>query len=130
MPLLVILLFERKSTLVIICADIITVIKSHIGTVTDTISLDLIHFSNQFIESGFITQTASRNVLTKHGIGDADKASQLLNLVTTNYEIALDRQRWTEKFIATFSSQEAYKDLAATLRREIHPSGKIAVKKM
>ena len=119
--LLVILLFERKYTL--ICADIISVIKSHIGILTDIISLHLIHFSNQFIESGFITQTASRNILTKHGIGDTEKASQLLNLVTTNYEIVLDKQEWTDKFIATFSSQEAYKDLAAMLRREIHPSG-------
>ena len=115
--------YYLKYTL--ICADIITVINSHIGILTDTISLDLIHFSNQFIESRFITQTASRNILTKHGIGDADKASQLLNLVTSNYEIALDKQEWTEKFIATFSSQEAYKDLAAMLRREIHPSGKV-----
>ena len=100
-------------------------IRKLISILTDTISLDLIHFSSQFIESGFTTAAATDDVFTKHGISNRDKARQLLNLVTSNYEIALDKQEWTEKFIATFSSQEAYKDLAAMLRREIHPSGKV-----
>ena len=94
------------------------VISSHIDALTDTVSLDLIYFSNKFTENGFITQTATNDVLSKLGISNRDKASQLLHLVWENYKITLKKQVWTEKFIAVFSSQAAYTDLATVLTRE------------
>ena len=101
------------------------VISNHTVVLADTISLDLTYFSNKFIESGFITPTAASGVLTKLGISDADKASQLLHLVRENYKTALKKRVWTEKFIAAFSSQAAYADLATLLMRDIFPLGRV-----
>ena len=95
--------------------DMMDVISSHIDVLTDTVSLDLIYFSNKFTENGFITQTATNDVLSKQGISNRDKASQLLHLVRENYKITLKKQVWIEKFIAVFSSQAAYTDLATML---------------
>ena len=110
-------------------ADIITVINNNIGKLTATISLDLTHFSNQFIESDFVTQDAANEILTKLGIGNGEKAGQLLNLVTANCRIALDNRKWTDKFIAVFSSITTYESLAATLTRETYPPGMIIVQR-
>ena len=107
-------------------ADTLDVIGSHMAVLADTISLDLTYFSNKFIESGFITLTAASGVLSKLGISDGDKASQLLYRVRENYKIALKKLVWAEKFIAIFSSQAAYTDLATTLRREISQLGIVA----
>ena len=112
-----------------IFADIITVINNNIGKLTATISLDLTHFSNQFIERGFVTQDAANEILTKLGIGNREKARQLLHLVTANCGIALDNQEWTDKFIAVFSSITAYQSLAATLTRATYPPGMIIVQR-
>ena len=79
---------------------------------TDTVSGDLTYFSPKFIESGFITQTAASTVLSKLGISDGDKASQLLNCLGLNYTTVTDKQEWVDKFIAIFSSQAAYASLA------------------
>ena len=92
-------------------------IKSHISILTDTISHDLTYFSSKFIESGFVTQTATTDILTKLGVSDRDKASQLLDCVTTNYKTAPQKQEWVDKFVAVFSSQPAYEGLAALLDR-------------
>ena len=88
---------------------------------TSTVSLDLTYFSSKFIECGFVTDTAVYAVLTKLGISDGDKASQLLHLITENYKISLKKRVWAEKFIAVFSSQAAYADLATTLSRDMLP---------
>ena len=88
---------------------------------TSTVSLDLTYFSSKFIECGFVTDSAVHAVLTKLGISDGDKASQLLHLVTENYKISLKKRVWAEKFIAVFSSQAAYVDLATTLSRDMLP---------
>ena len=83
---------------------------------TDTVSGDLTYFSPKFIESGFITQTAADDVLTQHGVGNRGKARQLLNCVRQNYTTVADKQEWVDKFIAIFSSEAAYADLADQLR--------------
>ena len=98
-------------------------IKSHISILTDTISHDLTYFSSKFIESGFVTQTATTDILTKLGVGDRYKASQLLDCVTTNYKTAPQKQEWVDKFVAVFSSQPAYEGLAALLTGETDPPG-------
>ena len=94
-------------------------INSHISKFTDTISHDLTYVSTKFIESGFITQTATTCILTKLGVGDRDKASQLLDCVTTNYKTAPQKQEWVDKFVAVFSSQPAYEGLAALLTEKL-----------
>ena len=109
--------------------DIITVINNNIGKLTATISLDLTHFSNQFIVSGFVTQDAANEILTKLGIGNGEKARQLLHLVTANCRIALNNEEWTDKFITVFSSITTYESLAATLTRATYPQGMIIVQK-
>ena len=102
-------------------ADVLDVMNRHITILTNTVSLDLTYFSTKFIESGFMTQSAAHDVLTKLGVSDRDKASQLLHLITENFKISLKKRVWAEKLIAVFSSQAAYSDLATTLSRDIFP---------
>ena len=102
-------------------------INSHIGILTDTISLDLSYFSTKFVESGFVTQAATTDVLTKQGISNREQASQLLNLVATNYKIAPRKQEWVGKFVAIFSSKAAYEGLAILLTGETYPPGTVIV---
>ena len=93
----------------------------HTTEVSDTVSLDLTYFSNKFIESGFITQTAAREVLSKLGVSAGDKTRELLHLGRQNYKTSL--KKWADKFIAIFSSQAAYSDLATLLRGETSTAG-------
>ena len=104
-------------------ADFLNVMDEHTTAVTDTVSLDLTYFSNKFIESGFITQTAASEVLSKLGVSAGDKSRELLHLVRQNYKISLKKQVWADKFIAIFSSQAAYSDLATLLRGETSTAG-------
>ena len=98
------------------------VLQRHRDALTSNISLELTYFSNMFIENCFITQGATNAVLTQNGIGARDKASQLLDRVTVNYETTLNKQEWAKKFIEIFSSQGAYADLATRLRRAAFPA--------
>ena len=95
----------------------------HTTAVTDTVSLDLIYFSDKFIESGFITQTAASEVLSKLGVSAGDRSRELLHLARQNYKTSLKKQVWADKFIAIFSSQAAYSDLATLLRGETSTAG-------
>ena len=95
----------------------------HTTAVTDTVSLDLAYFSNKFVESGFITQTAASEVLSKLGVSAGDKSRELLHLARQNYKTSLKKQVWADKFIAIFSSQAAYSDLATLLRGETSTAG-------
>ena len=104
-------------------ADFLNVMDEHTTAVTDTVSLDLTYFSGKFIASGFITQTAASEVLSKLGISAGDKSRELLHLVRQNYKISLKKQVWADKFIAIFSSQAAYSDLATLLRGETSTAG-------
>ena len=108
-------------------ADIITAINSHIGTLTDTINLDLPYFSTKFVECGFVTQAATTDILTKQGISNREQASQLLNLVTTNYKIAQQKQEWVSKFVTIFLSKPAYAGLAVLLTGETCTSGIVTI---
>ena len=95
----------------------------HTTAVTNTVSLDLNYFSNQFVESGFITQTAAREVLSQLGVSAGDKSRELLHLARQKYKTSLMKQVWAYKFIAIFSSQAAYSDLATLLRGETSTAG-------
>ena len=107
----------------IFTADFLEVMSCHTAAVAATVSLDLTYFSNKFIESGFLTQTAASDVLSKLGVSSGDKSRELLHLVTHNYKISLRKQVWADKFIAIFSSQTAYSDLATLLRGDPLPEG-------
>ena len=100
-------------------------INSHIGILTEIISQDLTYFSTKFIECRFVTQTAISNIFTTQGISNSDKASQLLDRVTTNYKIAPQKQEWIGKFVDVFSSQPAYEGLAVMLTGETDPPGMV-----
>ena len=95
----------------------------HTTAVTDTVSLDLTYFSGKFIASGFITQTAASEVLSKLGVSAGDKSRELLHLARQNYKISLKKQVWADKFIAIFSSQAAYSNLSTLLRGETSTAG-------
>ena len=65
-----------------------------------------------------MTERAARDVHTKLGISNSEKASELLHKVEVNYKSAREKQTWAEKFIAIFDSEAAYSDLATLLRKD------------
>ena len=71
--------------------DFLNVMDEHTTAVSDTVSLDLTYFSNKFIESGFITQTAASEVLSKLGVSAGDKSRELLHLARQNYKTSLKK---------------------------------------
>ena len=95
------------------------VVTRNMKLLTETVSMDLTYFSSKFVEKSFIVQSATNDVLTRLGITDRDKGSQLLHLVTENYKLSLNKQLWTKKFITLFSSEVAYTDLATRLSSDI-----------
>ena len=104
-------------------ADFLNVMDEHTTAVTDTVSLDLTYFSYKFVESGFITETAASKVLSKMGVSAGYKSRELLHLARQNYKKSLKKQLWADMFIAIFSSQAAYSDLATLLRGETSTAG-------
>ena len=90
----------------------IDVINQHSEILTETISGDLTFFINKFIELGFVTRTATANVLSQHGVGDGEKAGKLLSLLTAHYNRTRNKEKWFDKFVGVFSSEPAYEDLA------------------
>ena len=90
----------------------IDVVNQHSDVLTETISGDLIFFINKFIELGFVTRTATANVLSQHGVGDGEKAGQLLSLLTACCNRTRNKEKWFDKFVGVFSSEPAYEDLA------------------
>ena len=87
-------------------------INRHTSDLTRTISNELTFFSSKFIELGFISRDASRNILTKQGIGNGEKGSQFLNLVIDNFQRSLYKNKFFDEFVGVFSSEAAYKGLA------------------
>ena len=87
----------------------------------------MLYFSNKFIESGFVTQSAIARIFDQTGISDGDKARQLLGVVITSYKIASQKQEWVDKFVAVFSSQPAYEGLAVKLTGEMDPPGRVYI---
>ena len=102
---------------VISFTDMLKAMDIHAADLTMIVSGDLIYFSTKFIGSGFITQSATNAVLDQRGVGDNDKAYQLLSRVKVNYKISSDKQAWAKKFTSLFSAEAAYSDFAKTLHR-------------
>lgn len=50
-----------------------------------------------------------------HGVGNQEKADQLLRKVKHNLKLAKDKQKWFHEFVAIFSRMDAYKELADRL---------------
>ena len=93
----------------------IDVVNQHSDILTETISGDLTFFINKFIELGFVTRTATTNLLSQHGVGDGEKAGKLLNLLTACYNRTHNKEKWFDKFVGVFSLEPAYENLANTM---------------
>ena len=90
----------------------IDVVNQHSDVLTETISGDLTFFINKFIELGFVTRTATANILSQHGVGSGEKAGQLLSLLNACYNRTCNKEKWFDKFVGVFSSEPAYENLA------------------
>ena len=90
-------------------------INIHRSALTRAIGNNLTYFSNKFIELGFISSEAYENIRTKLGVGEREKGSHLLSLVTDNASTARDKKEWLQNFISAFSQERAYNDLATTM---------------
>ena len=88
------------------------VINQYYGSLTDTISIDLVYFSGKFIENGFITRKVSSDISGMYGVGGSEKANILLDKVVANLNITQDKKKWFLNFVAIFSLEAAYKPLA------------------
>ena len=96
----------------------VEVINRHSTALTTAIGVDLVYFSNKFIEIGFVTRQAADDILNILGIRNQEKGRQLLNLVITNCNISLDQKKWFDKFVGVFSSEAAYKDLVTSMTED------------
>ena len=94
----------------------IDVVNQHSDVLTETISGDLTFFINKFIELGFVTRTATANVLSQYGVGNGEKAGQLLSLLTAHYNRTRNKGKWFDKFVGVFSSDPAYENLVDMMR--------------
>ena len=94
----------------------IDVVNQHSDILTETISGDLTFFINKFIELGFVTRTATANVLSQHGVGDGEKAGKLLDLLNACYNRTHNKKNWFDKLVCVFSSEPAYENLADMMR--------------
>ena len=98
------------------------VINGHATDLTSAIGNNLLYFSNKLIELGFISRYASDNTLTKHGIGNREKGSQLLSLVIDHFQRSHYRKNLFDEFVSLFSSEAAYEDLAIRMAEEFKNS--------
>ena len=96
----------------------IEAIKRHASRLTETFGNDLQAFSSRFVECGFISSSAANEISSKHGIGNQQKGSELLNLVIANCRITCDAKKWFDTFITVLSSERAYEGLSSSIRKE------------
>ena len=97
---------------------VLHVTDRHTSDLTRTIANDLTYFSNKFIELGFISRDAYDSIITKGGIGNAEKGGQLLSLVIANSHISCDKKQWFEKFVSVFYSEAAYASLGTSMTKD------------
>ena len=97
----------------------IDIVDKNSDVLTETISGDLTFFINKFIELGFVTRTATDDILSPHGVGNREKTRQLLSLLTAHYNRTRNKEKWFDKFVGVFSSEAAYEDLAIILREAV-----------
>ena len=96
------------------------VMDRHCVALTDAIHGDLVTVSNKFLELGFVTRTATDDILSKNGISSREKANQLLSLVTSSHDRSHDKKEWFDKFTSVFSSEAAYEGLVSELKEASH----------
>ena len=102
------------------CFSYSDVIDKHCVALTNAIHGDLITLSNKFVELGFVTRTATDDILSKHGTSSREKANQLLNLVTLSHDRSHGTKEWFDKFTSVFSSEAAYEGLVSELKEASH----------
>ena len=98
------------------------VINRHTSDLTRTVGDDLMYFSNKFIGLGFISRNASKNILTKKGVGDEEKGSQLLSLVIDHFQRSCNKKKLFDEFVGVFSFEAAYEDLATRMAEDFKNS--------
>ena len=105
----------------------IDVINQHNGLIENTISVDLNYFSGKFVEKGFITRDVSGDIAGMYGVGSREKARRLLQAAIGSLKLVPDRQKcvWFHGFVAIFSSEAPYRNLADTLLRAYQPGNKL-----
>ena len=96
------------------------IIDRHCVALTDAIHGDLVAVSNKFLELGFVTRTATGDILSKNGISSREKATELLSLVTLSHDRSHDKKEWFDKFTSVFSSEAAYEGLVSELKEASH----------
>ena len=94
------------------------VTNRHRHDLNSAISNDLVYFSNKFIGLGLISRYASDNILTKKGVGNGEKGSQLLSLVIDHFHRSHNKKNWFDDFVGVVSSEAAYEDLATSMTIE------------
>lgn len=89
--------------------------------IVQTISGDLNHFIGKFIEKGFLTNEVAADIRSKGGVGRRDQARDLLEMVLGNLGLTRDKQAWFNEFVAIFSTEAPYKELAIELLAAYQP---------
>lgn len=90
-------------------------LNEHNKLLIETISLHLVHFSGEFVEKGFVEDSDWEGIRSMYGVGNQEKADQLMRKVKHSLRLAKNKQKWFQKFVAIFSRMEAYKELADRL---------------
>ena len=96
----------------------VEVINRHTSHLTETFGNDLQTFSGRFVECGFISSSAANDISSKHGIGNQQRGSELLNLVIANCRVTCDSRKWFDTFLKVLSSERAYEELSSSIREE------------
>ena len=71
----------------------IDIVDKNSDVLTETISGDLTFFINKFIELGFVTRTATDDILTPRGVGNREKTRKLLSLLTAHYNRTRNKEK-------------------------------------
>ena len=90
-------------------------LNEHNNLLIETISLHLVHFSGEFVEKGFVEDSDWEGVRSMYGVGNQEKADQLLRKAKHSLRLAKNKQKWFQEFVAIFSRMEACKELADRL---------------
>ena len=94
----------------------IDIVDKNSDILTETISGDLTFFINKFIELGFVTRTATDDVLSQHGVGNRERPGSFLvfSLHATTEHVT--RRNGFTNLLVCFHLKLLMKDLAIILR--------------
>ena len=82
----------------------------------DTIGGDINYFVRELYGKGFASDNTKSQITSMHGVGGRTKADILLEQVHTHFRNARDKKLRFGIFVAIFSKDAAYQDLALILK--------------